>query len=126
MKLLNLIQIREIIKTHSQEKLSTSLAYKMMKFAKATDDESSFYNEKRRNIIEQYAQRDAEGNMVTNNYGVAIQEDKFIECQKAANELDNTDVAIPNIRFTIEELSELKFSVADMAVFDEIIDDGVA
>ena len=54
---------------------------------------------------------------------IQIIDDKVGEANAALNELNNIDVEMPNIKFTLSELDELKLSVADMFVLDQFIEE---
>ena len=122
MKIYKLIQIKEIFTPHYNEKLSVGLSYKIYKLCNAIEQEERFFNQKRQDVIEEFGQKDADGGLVINDKGfVKIQEDKEQEAQKALDELTAIDVDMPNITFTIDELSEIKLSVMDMAVLEGLI-----
>lgn len=125
MKINNLIQVRKILTAHSNDKMPTALAYKMMKLLKASDNEDAFYTQKFKDIIENYSQKDEKGNLVFEKENVKIQEDKIFECQEAINNLENTEVEKPAILFTVKELSDLKFTIKEIYILDEFIDEDV-
>ena len=119
MKLNKLIQSRKTISAHAHEAISVPLAYKMMKFLKASDNEDAFYMSKLKEIIEKY--KDTESNDKPQDGEVRIRKDKVEECNKEISDLVATDVEAPSIKFSLQELSELKLSVAEMYSLDEII-----
>ena len=122
MKLNNLIQARNVIGRFAKEQLSAQLAYKLMKFLKTSDSEDVFYNERLTAIIQQYAERDAEGKYIKeNNDSFKILKDKVDECREAILALNGMDVDAPSIRLYLEELAELKLSIKEMAFLDEFI-----
>lgn len=118
MKLGKLIKVREMIATHSNEAISVTLAYKMMKFMKASDSEDAFYITKIREIIEKY--KDPEQNN-SNDGKVRIQKGKETICQTELNDVENTEVEAPNIQFSLSELEELKLTVQEVFSLDEFI-----
>lgn len=121
MKLSKLLQIRKILGIHSQEKVPTILAYKIMKFIKASEQEGAFYNEKFRKIIEKYSEKDEKGNPVLDGNNIKLNQETAEECTKAVYELENTEVEVPNVSFTINELEPLAFSVSEMFILDDLI-----
>ena len=52
---------------------------------------------------------------------ISIMPDKVEECQKAINDLGETDVDAPKITFSIRELTPINFSVSELYSIDEII-----
>lgn len=122
MKLSNLIGIRSIFIAHANESVNTKLAYKMMKFIKASDDEETFYNNKIKEIVELYGEKGKDGEFIKDKIGnIRIKTTNLDECRLAIKQLDDTDVECPSISFTIDELGELKLSMSDMYAIDEII-----
>lgn len=83
-------------------------AYKLNKIRKALDKEGEFYSNKFQEIIDTYAQKDDNGELIFNDDGtqIMIQEDKLEECEKALTDLQNLEVQIENYNFTIEDLGE--------------------
>lgn len=53
MKLNKLIQVRRVLAEHANEPIPTMLAYKILKFMKASDTEGAFYDKKLKEIIDE-------------------------------------------------------------------------
>ena len=124
MNILTLINTAQIFNQVAQTKISSKLAYKIMKLCKSVAAEEEFYNNKRNEIIDEYAVRDENGQIVVSDDGmINIVKDKIQEAQAALMELNNIEVDVPNIKFTLSELEELKLSVADMFVLDVFIEE---
>jgi hypothetical protein len=123
MDLITLINARKIIMQHSQEKLPVSLAYKFAKFLKGTEGDEAFYNEKFLEIVNQYRQRDENGNFVESGNGIPLVASETEKCKEELKELGNTKVNLPNIRFSLHELSILKLSVQDIFVLEELFEE---
>lgn len=123
MKLYELVQARTIISNHidQNQPLSASLAYKVMKLIKNTQNDYDFYQEKFRDIIQDCSEKDENGQIVQENNGIKVQEGKMEECSNRITELNETEVEMPNIKFTIDELSGYDFSIMDMAKLDDFI-----
>jgi hypothetical protein len=124
MNILTFINATKIFNQVAQTKVSSKLAYKIMKLCKAAIAEEEFYNNKRNEIINEYAVRDDDGKISVSDDGmISIIKDKIQEAEMALNELNEIEVEVPNIRFTLDELDELKLSVADMFVLDAFIEE---
>ena len=123
MKLINLINARKVLATYKDERMSTALAYKMMKIIKASDNDEAFYNDKFRELIGEYGLKDEQGNIVANGTQISLAPATAAECKKKIQELENTEVESPNVRLGIGELSELRMSMADVAALEEIIEE---
>lgn len=124
MNILTFINATKIFNQVAQAKVSSKLAYKIMKLCKAVIAEEEFYNNKRNEIINEYAVRDENGQISVSDDGmISIIKDKIQEAEMALKELNEIEVEVPNIRFTLDELDELKLSVADMFVLDAFIEE---
>ncbi len=123
MKLYELLEVRTVInKNIDQTKLiSADLAYKIMKLMKNTQNDCDFYQEKFNAILAEYGEKDDDGQLIQENNGIKIQDGKMEECTSKVNELNNTEIELPKIKFTLEELKPYNFSVIDMAKIDELI-----
>lgn len=124
MNILTLINTAKIFNQVAQTKISSKLAYKIMKLCKSVATEEEFYNTKRNELINEYAVRDENGQIAVSDDGmISIVKDKIDEANGALAELNNLEVDVPNIKFTLAELEELKLSVADMFVLDAFIEE---
>lgn len=83
-------------------------AYKLNKIRKAVDKESEFYSEKFQEIVNTYAKKDEDGNVVFSEDGgqILIQDDKIIECNQALEDLQQLTVEIDNYNLSLEDLGE--------------------
>lgn len=88
--------------------LPLKVAYKLNKMKKSIDSESGFYSEKFQKIIDEYAKKDDDGNVVFNDDGsqIIIQEDKIEECNDALEDLQKLEVEIDNQNLTIDDFGE--------------------
>lgn len=123
MKLRTLINGRRAFMPAVNEKISTRLAYKIYKFIKRVETiDLPFYQDKLRMIIEKYATKGDDGRILPNNDGnVPVTEDKQQEYFSELSELENLETDYDSALFTLDELSELKLSVADMFKLEELI-----
>ena len=124
MNILTLINAAKIFNQVAQEKIASKLAYKIMKLCKSAAADEEFYDNKRREIIETYAVRDDNDQVAISQDGmITIVPGKIDEANAAIAELNNIEVDMPSVRFTLAELEELKLSVADMFVLDAFIEE---
>ena len=121
MKLKNLLNARKIIIQYKDEKLSPTLAYKFVKFMKASDSEEAFYNDKLKQLIEEYALKDEKGQIATQDGNIRLTPAKIQDFNNAANELQETEVEAPNVQFKISELEQIKLSVTDLYALDDFV-----
>lgn len=83
-------------------------AYKINKIRKNVEKEGEFYSSKFQEIVDTYAKKDENGNVVFSDDGdqIIIQDDKIAECNQALNELQKLEVEIDNYNLTIDDLGD--------------------
>ena len=124
MNIITLINTARIFDQFAQTKISSKLAYKIMKFCKGVAVEEEFYNTRKRELIDMYAVKDENGQVAVSDDGmISIVPDKISEANAAMMELNNIEVEAPNIKFTLDELEGLELSVADMFALDAFIEE---
>lgn len=124
MNILTLINATKVFGQITQEKISPKLAYKILKLCKGASEEEQFYDKKRSEIIQEYAIKDENGQVKISDDGmITIIPDKIPEVEKALRELNELEVEAPNIKFTLDELEELKLSVSDMFALEAFIEE---
>ena len=123
MNIITLLKAGQVFEQLGQTKIPSNLAYKIMKFYKSIEIEGVFYNNKRKEIVDLYAEKDENGQPVVENGMIRIYADKTSEASAAMQELESMEVEAPNIRFTLAELEGLELSIADMYALDAFIDE---
>ena len=83
-------------------------AYKLNKIRKAVEKEGEFYAEKFQEIVDMYAKKDENGQVVFSEDGsqILIKDGMIEECNKALEELQKLEVEIENFDLTIDDLGE--------------------
>ena len=83
-------------------------AYKLNKIKQAIEKESGFYNEKFQEIIDKYARKDENGELMFSEDGeqIMIEPDKIDECNQALTDLQQLTIEIDNLGLKIEDLGE--------------------
>ena len=89
-------------------KLPLKVAYKLNKLKKAVETEGEFYSNKFQEIVDTYAKKDENGQIVFSEDGnqIMIQDGKVDECNQALNDLQELTVEIDNYNLTIEDFGE--------------------
>ena len=83
-------------------------AYKINKIRKELEKEGEFYSDKFQEIINTYAKKDDEGELIFNDDGteIMIKDDMLDECNKAIQDLHELEVEVENYDLAIEDLGE--------------------
>ena len=101
-----IVNFRENEDFFNKTNLPLKGAYKINKIRKAIEKEGEFYTNKFQEIVDTYAKKDDDGNLVFNEDGsqIIIQEDKVSECNTALSELQQLEVDIDTYNLTLEDL----------------------
>lgn len=116
-----LMRAKMVLMPYFKEKYSPKLSYKLMKLISQIETEEKFFNERVTEIIHTYADKDESGELIYLDGGIKIKEDMQNECNRVFEELNAVEVDAPSIRFSLEELSEIKLSVEDMVILEDFI-----
>lgn len=116
MKLIDKVAANRVLMEHVNDKLPVFIAYKLMKLLKGLEEDVNFYRKKMSEIIDEYAEKDPNGQALQSQNGsVIIQNGKVDECNSKIKELE--DIQVENsgeIKFTLEELAPINFSINEM------------
>lgn len=88
--------------------LPLKVAYKINKIKKAVEKEGDFYAEKFEDIVNKYAKKDENGELVFNEDGsqIMIKEDMIEQCNKELNDLQTLEIEVDNYNLTIDDFGE--------------------
>lgn len=112
MKMYEILDFSKVYNSIKDEKMSIKTAYKLNKLIKKIEEENNFYNIKFHEIIEQYAEKDEQGEyQYIDENSIKIKEGKEQECYKKVSELQNLEIETPNITFSIEELGDINLTI---------------
>lgn len=106
MKIIELLNAKNAFDLNCKFDGDMQLALKVVKFVKAVETEASFYQEKYSEILSKYAEKDDDGNILRTENGIKINKDKVDDFNKEITDLNNVEVEIPNIEFTLDELNK--------------------
>lgn len=115
MKLANVLSFMEIYTAIKDHSMSVKTAYKFSKLAHKLEEEQKFYQDKLREIIDQYVEKDTNGEIVytEDHQAMKIISGKEEECSKAMDELQNIEIEVEPV-FNIDELGDLTLTPAQM------------
>lgn len=114
MKIIDLINAKNAFDLNCKYDGDMQLALKVVKFIKAIETETDFYNEKYSEIISRHAEKDKNGNIIRCENGLKIKKDCIDSCTKDINELNNLEVEKPNVLFTPDELEKCDLTGNDI------------
>lgn len=118
MELIKIINARAALNCFAdKENTPVRLAYKMAKFIATTEADHSFYAERVKKTVDQYAEK-------TDDESIVVPKEKIDEFNSAIESINRLDVAPPEIRFNLSEFSDaLKASMKQIYPLIDFIDD---
>ena len=111
-KLINIINFENFHAEVKDKKLPLKTLYKLSLLTKTYTEKLEFYQEQFRNIMLTHGEKDAEGNFVTvGTDGIRIKQGEEQECYTKLAELQNLEVEMPDVVFTIEEFDGIELTL---------------
>lgn len=123
MKIYEVLEYQSLYAKLKDQPISIKVAYKLNKLNNKIQEEIKFYEESLKKILDQYAEKDENGNYIENEAktGVLIQKDFREICYKKVNELHNLDISNIDITFTLDELENLQITPSDLNCLLDLI-----
>lgn len=106
-----------------KQKLPFKTSYKLTKIHSILTPEFDFFKEELNKLIEEFAKRDENGEMVAAEGGIKIQEGREKEFEVKVEELTSLSVEVQFPLIAAEELEMLDFSVEEMEPLMIFIED---
>ena len=120
MKLINLIQIRNIFKPDMKFN-DIQVGYKVMKFLKSIENDVAFYNNKLTEIAQNCAEKDGDEIKTTENGNIVLKKDKISEWNDKFADLANIEIEISLPSFKLEDFTECNFSLEELSILEPLI-----
>lgn len=121
MKLINLIQIKNIFKPNMQFKDNIQVGYKVMKFLKLIESDVAFYNNKLAEIAQECAEKDGDKIKTTENGDIVLAKDKISEWNSKITDLVNIEIEVALPSFKLEDFNECNFTLEELGVLEPLI-----
>lgn len=96
--------------------------YKFLKIAKAVKEEEEFVREQELLLLKQYGEKDENGKLITSpDGGIRIQKEFLNECGAKVMEINNRQIQLPDIYFSLDELEPLGLTFGQLVLLDPFI-----
>lgn len=119
----NAHRARAALNKISHSAMPAKTAYKISKLSNFLKDDANFYTERLSQIIEQYGEKDENGEPVISGNGYKIQENKTDECAAAIKELSWIEATTPDTKIYLSELDNVELSPDDIAAIYDFIEE---
>lgn len=116
--------IYEVSSALTEEKLPMRVSYKIMKILTRLEEELNFYRNSLNKLIDEYALKDENGQLVYSENGenIKIQEDKIEDFNNEYIELNNMEIEISDdYLLSLGELETLSISPKDLYKIEPLI-----
>ena len=124
MKMYEVLELQNLYNSIADIKLPLKTTYKFTRLMRRAEEEISFYQEKFREIVEEYGVKEnGEYKLASDGQSIAIIPGKEVECNTKLAELRNLDVQIDGIKFSIEELEGIDVSISELSCLMSLIED---
>ena len=121
-KMSEILSALPILEELSKKTFKGIIAFKIARVIKKLREESEIFNEVRRKAVENFAEKDENGNLIISNDGIIkIQEDKINECNILILEILNEVVKLEIEKLPLELFEELEFSPEDILKIEFLI-----
>lgn len=96
--------------------------YKLLKLIKIADEEYPIYMEQFQSLLDSYAERDDQGNIIySEDGGTKIKKNKMDTLQEKLYELKQIKVQVPDLYFSLDELEKLELKMEELNAFIDLI-----
>lgn len=124
MKMFEVLELQNLYNSIADIKLPLKTTYKFTRLMKRAEEELTFYQEKFREIVEEYGVKEnGQYKLTPDGQSIAIIPGKEVECNTKLTELRNLDVLIDGIKFSIEELDGIDVSISELSCLMSLIED---
>lgn len=125
MKMYEILDLQVLYTSIANIKLPLKTTYKFTRLMRRAEEEISFYQEKFREIVEEYGVKEEDGQykLTPDGQSIVIIPGKEVECNTKLAELRNLDVPIDDIKFSIEELEKIDVSISELSCLMSLIED---
>lgn len=117
------LQIEELCEKFSNRVINARVAYKFAKLSKSIINDIDFYREQYALYINEFGQKDDNGNLVMSGNNIKIIPGLEEKCKQKFNELNFLEVELPELKFSLDELESIDMTMKDMLVLDPFIEE---
>lgn len=126
MKMRQVLYIEKIFYNITKDKkLPSRVAYRLSLFINKIAEHTKFYYERLEKILEEYAERDSEGKVVTiqesGHTTVKIKKNKIKECEVEIEEIQELEVELEGLSLPIKDLENLELTVEEISILSPFL-----
>ena len=114
MKLGNIETLYNTLSSLKEKEMPIRLSYKFTLLLDKIDCDYNFFISEMRKIINKYGLKDEHGELVQENGNIKINPDSLSLAEKALEDLHETEVKLPDVTLTLDELESLNIKPVDL------------
>lgn len=123
-KLRNIVECADIMRELSTKTLKGRAAFKVARLLRELEKEFTLFNEKRMDLIKEYAQKDENGEMKSDENGnVTLDQDRLTEFYQNLEELLNAEVEINADKIDSDDLNDIEMTPAQIINLEEFVNE---
>jgi hypothetical protein len=98
------------------QKITFKTSYRLAMLAAEVEKQHNFYTEQFRTLLDQYGQKDAEGNLIPTDdgQGVKLVQETMEECFAKVNELRDLDITLPDCYFNLDDFDGIELTPTEV------------
>lgn len=118
----DLFLIKKIGEQMKDKVFNIQTQYKLLKLIKIADEEYSIYMEQIQPLLDSYAEKDEQGNIIhSEGGGTKIKTDQMNILEQKLYELREIKVQVPDLYFSLDELEKLGLKMGELNAFIDLI-----
>lgn len=115
-------ELSKIIDKIKEKTFDINTQYKFIKISKVIREEDELINEQQFLLLKQYAEKNEDGQFIVNkDGGFKIKEECVEECGLKIIEINNRQITLPDIYFSLDELEPLGLTLGELELLEPFI-----
>lgn len=117
----NLFALYNLLQTISDKKFNINTQYKFLKIKSLLDNEMKIYYHQISDLTK-YLKKNDKGEIISDeNNLVEILPEKKQECQDLIEQINNVEILLPDLYFSLDELAPLELTMKDLELLEQFI-----
>lgn len=115
-------ELEKIFSEINNKQFNIETQYKFIKIKKKLKEEIEIINNQIQILIDNYGEKDKNNNLIlTENGGIKIKADALQECKNKIKAINELNIQLPDIYFSLEELKPLNLSFYQLEILEPFI-----
>ena len=118
------MEARTVFAKLVDEKMPLKTSYNIMKIINRLDQESSFFDKKMSEILEECGEKNEDGTYIfTDSNSIKIKEGREADARERLEELNSIEVELPDMKFNLEDFANLSLSPRELYAINNFIEE---